>query len=142
MRNMDVSLEMAELADDQAGRNSKVVSAPLQACEHGGDNLLVAQSFPSVKNWGKASLKIDHAVPAQVFGLFIGYSFERLLGLHHRDGVRKAFQIFWKASLVGSLAEPARQVFRIFGRELAVFCALRQLNYSFRSQNAVKVFVS
>src|SRR5258708_5701127 len=135
------NIHIAHRADDQPGRNSKVLSAPLQACEHGGDNLLMAQSLASVKNWGEASLKIDHAVPAEVFGLFVSYSFERLLGLHHGDGVRKAFKIFWQASLVGSLAEPARQVFRIFGRELAVFCALRQLNYSFRSQHAVKVFV-
>src|SRR6266404_5460509 len=135
------NIHIAHRADDQPGRNSKVLSAPLQAGEHGGDNLLVAQSFPSVKNWGKASLKIDYAVSAQVFGLFISYSFECLLGLHHGDGVRKAFQIFWQASLVCPLVEPARQVFRIFGRELAVFCASSQRNDSFRSQHAVKVFV-
>src|SRR6267154_4625985 len=110
------NIHIAHGADDQPGRNSKILSAPLQACEHGGDNLLVAQSLTSVKNRGKASLKIDYAVPAQIFGLFISYSFERLLGLHHGDGVRKALQIFWQASLVCPLVEPARQVFRIFGR--------------------------
>src|SRR6266478_7643675 len=51
-------VHIAHRADDQPRRNSKVLSAPLQAPEHGGDNLLVAQSFASVKNRGKASLKI------------------------------------------------------------------------------------
>src|SRR6266481_6726495 len=93
-------IHIAHRADDQPGRNSKVLSAPLQASKHGGDNLLVAQSFPSMKNWGKASLKVDYAVPAQVFRLFISYSLEGLLGLHHGDGVGKAFQIFRQAALV------------------------------------------
>src|SRR5260370_18589559 len=57
-------IHISHRADDQPGRNSKVLSAPLQACGPAGHNLLVAQSLASVKNWGKASLKIDHAVPA------------------------------------------------------------------------------
>src|SRR5438067_8846564 len=42
------------------------------------------------------------------FRLFISYSFERLLALHHGDGVRKAFQVFRQAALVCPLMEPLR----------------------------------
>src|SRR5260370_28859748 len=62
-------IHIAQPADGPPQRNSKVLSAPLQACEHGGDNLLVGQSLASVKNLGEASLKINHAVPSEVFGL-------------------------------------------------------------------------
>src|SRR5438876_3053615 len=84
---------------------------------------------------------MDHAVAAYVFRLFMSYSFERLLALHHGDGVRKAFQVFRQASLVCPLVEPTCQAFRILGGKLAVFRASSQLNYRSRPQDAVQVFV-
>src|SRR5437764_13916839 len=62
LRHFEGDIHIAHRADDQAGRNSKVLPAALQTLEHRGDDLLVAQSLPSVENWGKASLKIDYAV--------------------------------------------------------------------------------
>ncbi len=81
---------------------------------------MVTQSLPSMENRSKAGLKIDHAIPAEVFHLFISHSLERLFGLHNSDCVCKAFQVLWQASLVGPLVEPACQLFRIFSRKLVV----------------------
>ena len=97
-------LRMAQMISPED--NAKVLSAALQAFEHGGDHLLVGQSLSGVKNRRETGFEINHAVPAQVFGLFVGDALQRFFGLHHGDGVSEAFQIFGQAALVRALMEP------------------------------------
>ena len=134
-------VHVAHGTDDQSGSNSKVPAAAFEALQHSGDDLLVAQSFSRVKDRGEASLKIDDAVAAQIFRLFVGDAFERFFGLHYGDGVDKAFEIFWEAPLVRSLVEPVRELFRVFGGKLSVSFASGQLDDRFRAEDAVEVLV-
>ena len=55
--------------------------------------------------------------------------------------MRKAFQIFWQASLVRSLVKPARELFRVFGGKLRVSGPSGQLDDSLRAEHAVEVFM-
>ena len=66
----------------------------------------MGQSFLGVKNGRKASLEINDSVPTQIFGLFVGDALQRLLGLHHGDGVSEALQIFREAPLIRAAKEP------------------------------------
>ena len=99
------------------------------------------KSCARVKDRGEARLKIDYAVAGQIFGLFVGDALEGFFGLHYGDGVRKAFQIFWEASLIGALVEPVREVFGIFGGKSVVAGGLGQVDDGFGAEDAVEVLV-
>ena len=78
-------------------------SSPFQ---HSRDNLLVRQSLLGMENGREASLEINDAFPAQIFGLFIRDALQCLFSLHHSDGVSEAFQIFRKTPLIRAAKEP------------------------------------
>ena len=80
----------------------------------------MGQSLTGMKYRRETSFKVNHAVFAQILGLFISHALERLFRLHHRDGVGKAFEIFGQAPLVGALMEP-------IGKRGRVIQALRQV---------------
>ena len=101
----------------------------------------MGQSFPGVKNWSKASFKINHTILAQVLGLLVSDSLECVFRLHHRDGVRKTFQIFCEAPLVSALMKPIGQGRRIAAWKVAIVRHARQVDYGFRSQDAVQMLV-
>jgi hypothetical protein len=94
-----------------------------------------------VKNWGETSLEIDNAVASQVFRLFVSDTLEGFFGLHYGDGVGKAFQIFWEASLVGTLVEPVGELFGIFGGKSVIASGIGQVDDGFGTEDAVEVFV-
>src|SRR6266403_1766961 len=99
------------------------------------------QSVAGVKDRREASFKVDHAILAQIFGLLVSNSLERPFGLHHCDGVGKAFQILRETPLVRSLMKPLGQRCRIAGRKVGVLCFLCQVNDRLRPQHAVQMFV-
>ena len=94
-----------------------------------------------MKNGGEASLVVNDAVFAQILGLLVGDSLERLLSLRYRNRVLKTFEILGQASLICALMEPRSQLLRITGRQLRVFCLASQLNHTFRPQNTIQVLV-
>ena len=94
-----------------------------------------------MKHRRKASLEVDHTVPAQVLRLFIGHALQRLLRLHHRDGVREAFQVLSEAALIGTLVKPLRERRGVLGGETGVFRVFRQIDDGLRPQDAVEVLV-
>ncbi len=140
-RHLQRDVHVAHGADDQSGRYSKILAPPLQSLQHGGNYLLVGQSLAGMKNRRKAGFKVNHAILAQVFGLFVGDALQRLFGLHDRDGVREALQIFGEAALVRALMKPLGQRRRIAGGKLRVFCELCQINDGLRPQHAIEVFM-
>jgi len=101
----------------------------------------VAQSFPSVKNRSETRFKIDDTVGGEIFGLFVGDAFEGVFGLHHGDGVDKAFEIFGEAALIGSLVEPGREVGRVLGWETGVALGAGEVDHGFGAEDAVEVLV-
>ena len=94
-----------------------------------------------MKDGSKASLKIDNSLPTQVFGLFVGHALQRLLGLHHRDGVREPLQIFRQTALIGAAKKPLGKFLGIVGWKIRVFCVSRQFNHSLRPQHAIQMLV-
>ena len=80
----------------------------------------MSQSFLRVKDWRKAGFKINNSISAQILGLFIGDALQRLFRLHHRNRVRKAFQIFCETSLIRSAKKPLRKRIGIVGRKACV----------------------
>ena len=78
----------------------------------------MGQSLAGVKDRRKARFKIDHAILAQIFGLFVRHPLQRLFRLHHRDGVGKALQIFGQTPLVRALMKPLGQRCRIAGGKI------------------------
>ena len=97
--------------------------------------------FAGVKDRREASFKIDHAILAQIFGLLVRDPLQRLFGLHHRDGVGKAFQVLGETSLVRALMKPLRQRRRIAGGKFGVLRFFCQVNDGLRPQYAVEVLV-
>src|SRR5579872_738491 len=94
-----------------------------------------------MENRSKARLKINHPISAQVFRLFISDALQRLLGLHHSDGVREALQIFRQIPLICPAKEPLRKSLWITGRESCIFCVSCQIDYGLRPQHTIQMLV-
>src|SRR6266849_3106655 len=140
-RHLERYIHVTHGADDQARSNSKILSPSLQSLQDGRDDLLVGQSFFSVKNWRKASLKVNHSIFAEILGLFIGDALQSLLGLHDRDGVAETLEVFGETSLVRALMKPFRQRPGIGCRPVPVSPVFGQLNHGLRLQHAIQVLV-
>src|SRR5580700_3748174 len=139
--HLERHIHVAHRANDQARRDSKVLSPLLQALQHSGNHLLMSQSVSSVKQGSEPRLEIDHSVSAQILCLLIGNSFERLFALHHRNCVCKSFQVLRQASLIRALVEPARELLGIFAGKLLIPGPSCQVDYGSWPEHAVKVFV-
>ena len=84
-----------------------------------------------MKDRRKASFKVNHAVSAQILGLFIGHALQRLFRLHDGNRVRKALQIFGETSLICSAKKPLAEGLGIVRRKLRISHILRQLQSLF-----------
>ena len=101
----------------------------------------IRSSLLGVKDRRKASLEIDNPIPTQVFGLFVRDTLQRILSLHHRNGVREALQIFRKTPLIRPAKKPLSECFRRIGGKVCVFCISCQFNHGSRSQHTIQMLV-
>ena len=101
----------------------------------------MGQSLLCVEDRRKTGFKIYDTVFVEILGLFIRYALQSLLGLHHRDSVREAFEVRGKTSLVGAPIKPFCQRLLIRGRKIRISRFFRQVDYGLRTQNAVQVLM-
>ena len=116
-RHLKRYVHVAHSADDQSGRYAEVLPAALQSLQHGRHDLLVSQIFPGMKNRRKASLKVNHAILAQILGLFICHALKCIFRLHHPDGVGKPSRDIWPGCPYSRLGETILPGDRVTGRE-------------------------
>ncbi len=101
----------------------------------------MGQSLARVKDRREARFKINHAILAQIFGLLVRNPLQRLFGLHHCDGVGKAFEVLGETPFVRALMKPLGQRHRIAGRKLGVFRFFCEINDGLRPQYSVEVLM-
>jgi hypothetical protein len=94
-----------------------------------------------VENGCEARFVVDDSVAAEILGLLVSDSLQRVLGLHYRDRVPKAFQVLRQAALVCALMKPSCQFRGVRGWQFRVMVAGGKFYHGSRPQHAIQMLV-
>ena len=87
-------------------------------------------------------LGVDDAVGGQVLGALLGHARERVLRLHHADGVVERLEVEHEVLPGGAFGEPAGELGLVGGGQARRSpCSRGQLDHRGRAQAAVEVVV-
>ena len=112
-----------------------------EALEHRGDHLVEGEALEQVLLGREAHLGVDDAVGGEVLGALLRDALERVLRLHHADGVVERLEVEHEVLAGGALGEPRGQLGLVGGGQAGVARLPRQLDHRGRPQTAVEVVV-
>ena len=108
---------------------------------HGLDHLVESEPALEVLLGRETDLGVDDAVGGEVLGTFARHARERVLRLHHADGVRERLEVQQEVLAVGALGHPVAELPRVGGRQVPVAGLLGELHDRAGTEPAVEVVV-
>ena len=82
-----------ERGGDAIDDDSGVSACAAESVEHGFDGILACQPVEGMQGWAEAHLGVHHAVRRQVDAGLVGDPADRVLVLHHAEGVFERLEI-------------------------------------------------
>ena len=114
---------------DRVDREVGVGRSAAEPVEHRVHHLVERQALLGVQLRGEPDLGVDDAVGGEILGALEGDPLDRVVILHHADGVGERLEVEHQVVALGATVEPRGQFVDVGGRQILVAELLRQFDH-------------